>query len=193
LCGVDVTARAGWTLVGVLFAAGAAGSPLHCVPMCGGFVLGQVADRLARLPATHLCEWRRVSGAALVPYHLGRLTTYAILGALAGLSGGVLAQLPWLGGLSGTLLLGAAVLFLGQALRRLAPTLVRWVPSSGGRRRRAPGTLLRAVHRVDRTRPAGGYLLGGALGMAAFGLGTAPALVVAGLPDRPRGAISPAG
>ena len=30
-----------------LFLAGAAGSTMHCVPMCGGFVLGQVADGMA--------------------------------------------------------------------------------------------------------------------------------------------------
>jgi hypothetical protein len=206
LCRVDVTAQAGWALAGALFAGGAAGSPLHCVPMCGGFVLGQVADRMARLPAIRLCEWRRVSGAALVPYHLGRLTTYAALGALAGLGGGVLTQLPGLGRLSGMLLLGAAVLFLGHALRRLAPSAIRWVPGGGSSGKRTPGVLLHAVRRLDRTRPASGYLLGvalgflpcgflyaaltastasatptaGALGMAAFGLGTAPALMVAG-------------
>ena len=28
-----------------LFLAGLAGSTMHCAPMCGGFVLGQVADR----------------------------------------------------------------------------------------------------------------------------------------------------
>ena len=50
---------AGGLLVG-LFVAGAAGSTMHCVPMCGGFVLGQVADGMARLPAARLCEWQRV-------------------------------------------------------------------------------------------------------------------------------------
>ena len=37
---------AGGLLVGLLVA-GAAGSTMHCVPMCGGFVLGQVADGMA--------------------------------------------------------------------------------------------------------------------------------------------------
>ena len=49
-----IAALAGWCgslpwsgglLIG-LFLAGAAGSTMHCVPMCGGFVLGQVADRM---------------------------------------------------------------------------------------------------------------------------------------------------
>src|SRR5262245_44771815 len=75
-----------------LFIAGAGGSAMHCVPMCGGFVLGQVADRMVRLPTARLCEWRRFEHGALLPYHLGRLTTYAILGALGS---GAAGALPW--------------------------------------------------------------------------------------------------
>src|SRR3954451_19747079 len=50
-----------------LLLAGATGSMVHCVPMCGPFVLGQVADRMARLPAARLCEMQRISGALLLP------------------------------------------------------------------------------------------------------------------------------
>ena len=102
-------------LVGGLFLAGLAGSPLHCGPMCGGFVLGQVADRMAATPAARLCEWRRVGSAALLPYHLGRIVTYAVLGALAGLGGASLSSVPWLPPL---LLLAAASLFAATAWRR---------------------------------------------------------------------------
>ena len=106
-----------------LFLAGAAGSAMHCVPTCGGFVLGQVADRMARVPAARLCEWRRVSGGALLPYHAGRLTTYAGLGASSGLIGATLARLPWFGFASAALLLLGAALFLAQAVRRMVPQL----------------------------------------------------------------------
>ena len=47
-------ARQGSLVLGLLVA-GAAGGPMHCAPMCGGFVLGQAADRMARLPAAALC------------------------------------------------------------------------------------------------------------------------------------------
>src|ERR1700760_857703 len=95
----------GGLLVG-LFLAGLAGSTMHCVPMCGGFVLGQVADGMARMPAARLCEWRRITNGALLPYHLGRLTTYAALGAVAGLGAG---RLPWFATISAALLLLGAM------------------------------------------------------------------------------------
>lgn len=207
LCGSGMTLPLGGGIVLGLFLAGVAGSALHCVPMCGGFVLGQVADSMARLPAARLCEWRRLSSGALLPYHFGRLTTYAGLGVLVGLGGAALGRLPWFGGVSGVLLLAAAALFASQALRRLMPWFGRVVPGL----ERAPAWWNRLLARVtsglDRTGIGGGYLLGVALGflpcgflyaalaaaaasgnpalgavaMLAFGLGTIPALAAVGV------------
>jgi sulfite exporter TauE/SafE len=186
-CGAAPLAGGLW--VG-LFVAGLAGGPMHCGPMCGGFVLGQVADGLARVPAAGLCEMHRLRAAVLLPYHLGRLSTYVALGAAAGLGGSALAQRP---ATSGVLFLLAALLFLGLALRRVAPA--------------APAWLRRLPLAVRRFAPSGGYWLGvslgllpcgflygalaaaaasghawsGALAMLAFGLGTAPTLVGVGL------------
>lgn len=122
-------------LVG-LFLAGLAGGPLHCGPMCGGFVLGQVADRMADLPERQLCEWRRIGSAALLPYHAGRITTYAALGGLAGFGGSLAGRLPLA---SAALLMLAAGLFGLMAWRRFAPSgrLPNWIaglgrPAAGG-------------------------------------------------------------
>jgi uncharacterized protein len=186
-----------------LFLAGAAGSAMHCVPMCGGFVLGQVADRMARVPAARLCEWRRVRGGALLPYHAGRLTTYAGLGAASGLIGATLARLPWFGFASAALLLLGAALFLAQAVRRMVPAMAHVLPALNG----APSAWNRAVAVLAARTGDNGYLLGlalgflpcgflyaalatsaasgsplwGALAMLAFGAGTAPALVALGV------------
>lgn len=180
-----------------LFLAGAAGSTMHCVPMCGGFVLGQVADGLARVPAAQLCEWRRITKGALLPYHLGRLTTYAGLGAAAGFGTG---RLPWFGTVSAALLLLGATLFV-MHVARILPGLER-----------APAGWNRLVTRMAR-RAGGGYPLGVALGflpcgflyaalasaassgtsllgaaaMLAFGLGTAPALIAVGIAGQAAG------
>lgn len=186
----------GGLLVG-LFLAGAAGSTMHCVPMCGGFVVGQVADRMARTPATRLCEWRRITGGALLPYHLGRTTTYAGLGALAGLGAG---RLPWFGTISAALLLLGAALFLLH-VARLLPGLERapvaWTQFVARAARRAQGGYPLGValgflpcgflYAALATAAASGSPLLGAAAMLAFGLGTAPALIAVGIAGQAAG------
>jgi sulfite exporter TauE/SafE len=192
-----------------LFIAGAAGSAMHCVPMCGGFVLGQAADRMAAVPAAKLCEWRRLRAGLLPPYHLGRLTTYAMLGALAASSASVLGRAAWLSGLSAALLLLAAGLFLTHAAARVFHLgLGVAAPSPAWSR-----VIGRMTRRLNRTTALGGYLLGVALGllpcgflygalvaaaatgdatmgaaaMLAFGLGTVPSLVMVGVAGQAAG------
>ena len=110
-------------LIAGLFLAGAAGGVMHCGPMCRGFVLGQVADGMARMPAAALCERRRIGAGLLWPYHLGRMTSYAVLGAVAAASLGAFRAAPWFPPLRASVLTLAAGLFLAEALGRLAPGL----------------------------------------------------------------------
>jgi sulfite exporter TauE/SafE len=196
------TALRGGLLLG-LFAAGAAGSVVHCGPMCGVFVLGQMSERMARLSPERLCESQRISNGLLLPYHLGRLTTYAGLGALAAGSASVFGNRAWFGNLSAVLLTIAALLFLAHGLGRILP----WI----GKVDRAPrfwGAMIRGfTRRIPRGSVFGEYLLGLALGflpcgflyaaiaaaaafarpeigaaaMLAFGLGTTPILMVIGV------------
>ena len=194
-----------------LFLAGLLGSASHCVGMCGPFVLAQTVARLEGVPASGMNEFHRLAGAALIPYHLGRATTYAMLGvAAAALAGGMIhvTGLRWL---SAALLITAALFFLGYALSELGVRL-------RGRRGAAAGegaresTVGRTVGRIARplfARPVGvrGWLLGvalgflpcgllygalaaaaasgeplaGGFGMLAFSLGTVPALLAVGL------------
>ena len=71
----------GSALYGALFLAGLVGSLTHCAGMCGPFVLTQVGAGLETVPAAKMTEWTRLRGALLIPYHLGRFTTYVLLGA----------------------------------------------------------------------------------------------------------------
>lgn len=191
-------------LLGSLFLAGFIGGGGHCVTMCGPFVLAQTVARLEALPGAAMREFHRVSGGALVPYHLGRITTYAGLGAVAGaLAGGLIGAsgMKWL---SAALLTLAALLFLGYGVRRFATLLPGSAATGEGWWSRRVGRAVRPLFE----RPVGwrGYGLGlalgflpcgflygalaaaaasggalpGALGMAAFGLGTVPALLVVG-------------
>jgi sulfite exporter TauE/SafE len=179
-----------------LFVVGLAGSLVHCVGMCGPFVLGQVMGDVERAPARSYGEWQRLAGAALAPYHLGRLTTYTLLGALAGSATALFATTSLFGWLSGGLLVAAALLMTVQALGLalggsgpLASVLMRVAgPLSAARGTVARyglgvvlgflpcGLLYAALAAAGGTASA----IDGALGMAAFGLGTVPALVAAG-------------
>lgn len=211
LCSPGVALQGG--LLFGLFLAGAAGSVMHCAPMCGAFVLGQVSDRMARLPVGAMCERQRISSGFLLPYHMGRLTTYSALGAAVASSASLLGGSAWFGPVSGGLLVLAALLFLAQALRRVLPASF----ASGGWLDRAPGFWMRwmraLTQRIPRHSLAGEYLLGvtlgflpcgflyaalaaaasssnpamGAAAMLAFGLGTAPSLIVVGIAGQAAG------
>ncbi len=215
LCGAGSTADTRPALLLGLLAAGAAGGVAHCAAMCGPFVLGQVSDRLARIPVERLCEATRLSSGLLLPYHGGRLATYAVLGALAGEAGTASGAGILPGALTPLLLTVAALLFLCHALARLAPGLLHVLPVL----ERAPPAWARGLRRlagkVDRNRPGGGFLLGAALGflpcgflyaaiaaaaavggasggalaMLAFGLGTVPGLVIVGVAGHAAGRI----
>jgi len=176
---------------------GLAGSLVHCLGMCGPFVLGQVAGRAERHQGGY-GELQRLKQGALLPYHLGRLTTYCGLGAAAGMVGTLFFALPQLRLAAALLLAVAALVLLAQILPKIATIL----PAN-----RLSARLAVLVARRAGTAPAAGWLslwrfgllLGflpcgflwgalaaaaasggpvrGALAMAGFGLGTMPALV----------------
>ncbi len=87
----------------------------HCVAMCGGLVLS-VAQ----------------TGRELALYHVGRLLSYAALGAIAGwlgleiLSIPALAALPWIS----SALIGAGLLFLGVRVWLGRPVSLFKVPNA---------------------------------------------------------------
>lgn len=179
-----------------LFAVGLAGSLVHCVGMCGPFVLGQVLGDLERTPARSYGEWQRLAGAALVPYHLGRLTTYTLLGAVAGSATALFASTSAFGWLSGGLLVIAALLMIVQALglalggaSPLVGTVVRFAgplsAARGNAARYGLGVVLGFLPcglLYGALAAAGGMAsaIEGALAMMAFALGTVPALVAVG-------------
>jgi sulfite exporter TauE/SafE len=157
------------------FLAGLLGS-VHCVAMCGAFAASCARTR-AGLPA----------------WHLGRILSYTLLGAVAGSAGALLPGPAWLPGLLATLLLG----WFALALAGVAPE-PRLVPASlthiGARaaRRDSPGAqLLFGV--VNGFLPCGLVYSAltipvalasparGAAAMLAFGAGTTPALTLAAL------------
>lgn len=152
------------------FAAGLLGS-LHCIGMCGGF-----AASCSRIPG------------GVTAWHLGRIATYALLGAIAGTVGRFLPGPAWLPAALAALLL----VWFALGLAGLVPEP----------RLPLPGLARAGARAVNSTSPLAQLLFGvvngflpcglvysalgipvalahpvpGALAMVAFGLGTVPAL-----------------
>lgn len=195
-------------LTAALFFAGLVGGFTHCAGMCGPFVMGQAASKLEAIPAASMREWRRLSGAALAPYHLGRMTTYTLLGIIAALLSAQIKIYPIFPLISAALLSIAAIFFIGSSVKGLPLSrLIHWLEKHV--------TLSRHVLELARpffNQPTGwnGYVLGlllgfmpcgmvfaalmsvaatgdpmgAALGMTAFSIGTVPALFLIGLGAR---------
>jgi uncharacterized protein len=176
------------------FATGLLGSFGHCAAMCGPLV-GSFALAAAPLGA-------RRSFAGQLAYHAGRLTTYAAVGAVMGLTGSFVNVAGRLAGAqqivaiaAGVLmiLLGAGAAGLSVALKRLEArasarvvALVRGILAGGGPGRLYPtglalGLLPCGLSWTVFLGAAGtGSLAEGFLLALAFGLGTVPALLLVG-------------
>ncbi|MGE5517699.1 MAG: sulfite exporter TauE/SafE family protein [Bacteroidota bacterium] len=201
VCRVTVADNGG--LLSSLFVTGLIGSVTHCAGMCGPFVLSQVAARMEQVPLERMSEWRRLTGAALLPYHLGRATTYAALGAVGAAATGALAGWGGFRFLAAGLLALAALFLLGMAIPRIKALLGAaasgeswWSRHVGalarplfatptGFRGWALGVLLGFIpcgllYAALAAAAATGDALAGAMGMAAFAAGTVPTLVAVG-------------
>lgn len=170
----------GFVLLGLI------GSTAHCAAMCSPFVLF-VSSRYG--PSAG-----RSIGAAQAWYAAGRVSTYAILGAAAGLLGAAFQIAgAWVGiqraaaGIAGAVLVAFAVAglasasvsspthpgWLGSLTRRLQARVPRHPYVTGAVLGLLPcGLLYTAVVGAV----ARGTAIGGAEALIAFGLGTAPAL-----------------
>jgi uncharacterized protein len=160
------------TLLGAALAAGLVGSP-HCVGMCGGF-----ATACGR------------PGPGLALWHAGRLSTYMVLGAIAGTVGAVLPGPAWVpAALSAALLLWFALALAGVAPEP-APRL-RWLGRAGALLIGRQGVAWRyvfgafngllpcgMVYAALSIAIAAAHPAAGAAVMLAFGLGTIPALTL---------------
>lgn len=188
-------------LAGALFVAGLVSGATHCAAMCAPFVLAQLGDGRHAGGGT----LRRLSGAALLPYHCGRMIGYALLGAVVGTGAGLLTDITGLRWVLALLLGVGAVLMLAQAAERTglprlplpSPSLPTAMQAPLGRLLAAPhgcrgvllGLLLSALpcgmlYAALAASGAAGSALGGAIGMGAFAAGTMPGLMAVALLGR---------
>lgn len=203
-CLNTINANAG--LYGTLAMAGFVGGFTHCAGMCGPFVLGQTAARLDRVSSENMNEFKRLTGAVLAPYHAGRITTYAIMGALVASIFAPLLSHDGLRWAAAALLALAGLSFLAASFGKkglaglkipgmdaengLAKALAKagrgLFLSPLGWRGYALGLILGLlpcgmVYAALMAAATTGSALGGAMAMAAFAAGTVPALIGVGL------------
>lgn len=191
-------------LLFTLFLGGLMGSATHCVGMCGPFVVAQTAH----LP-TGGTIMQRARGFALIPYHLGRMTTYVALGVMAASLSGLVFSVPIQRGIAFVLLCLAGLLFLLSAVPSLKAKAVmpfwhKGVARFGQKVGRIAKPFFKGATPLHRY--ALGITLGflpcgllaaalmavaatanplsAAAGMAAFCVGTMPALFLSGIGGR---------
>ena len=179
--------------MGSLWAVALLGS-LHCVGMCGGFVLA--LDRPSRAPIRRL--------ATFAAFLLGKACTYVLLGALAGLAGGAVVRSGAFAAARSVLAVTAGVLMIWAGLQIAG--IVRELPVASIFGPTSPYG--RAVRAVSEARgPAAPFAMGSLTGllpcplvyaflaaalstgglmgamstMAILGLSTMPALLLVGL------------
>ncbi len=214
--------------VAMAFATGLLGSFGHCAAMCGPLVGSLALAAAPQVPGSPspcgaglgrgLGTRRALLGQ--LAYHAGRITTYAAVGAVMGLTGSFVNVAGRLAGvqqvvaiLAGALmvLLGAGVAGLSVALKRVEArasgkvvALVRGVLEGGGPSRLYPtglalGLLPCGLSWTVFLGAAGtGSLPEGLLVALAFGLGTTPALLLVAaagtaIGQRARGLLARAG
>ncbi len=177
------------------FAAGLAGGAGHCVAMCGPIV---GALGLAAPPG----QGTLVAAARTLPYHLGRVTTYALLGAVMGLTGSFVNVAGRLAGFSDAVAVaaGALMILFGLGATGVAGALERFTSHASTRLTTLARSLLAGgtggllpLGLVLGFLPCGlswtaflgaaatGGPVPGFLAALSFGLGTVPGLLAAGL------------
>ena len=168
------------------------GGSFHCAGMCGPLALA--------LPGGEEKGWRLLAGRLL--YNAGRVLTYALVGGLSGLVGGMVRMAGLQQALS--LLLGAAIVLAGLGLllpvRRLSLPGISFLWTTASFRKAlsalfqsgAPSSLL-LIGLLNGLLPCGfvylglagslatGSAAGGMAYMALFGLGTAPLMLAVSL------------
>ena len=81
-----------FTNLALAFVTGLISSFGHCLGMCGGIVAIYSARQSARSSELASQPGLLARIASLLPLHLGRITTYIVIGALIGLAGSLLDQ-----------------------------------------------------------------------------------------------------
>lgn len=107
-----------FTIIASLISLGFFGGFTHCMGMCGPFVMTQVSNRLEKVPLEKFSSLQKLQNLALLPYHLGRITTYSIIGVFCSFFTQNIEDLTHFEYISAAFLLVASIIFLGLFLEK---------------------------------------------------------------------------
>lgn len=183
-------------VLGTVLGASVLGS-LHCAGMCGPLAAVASAPQRTHLP---VLDNRRSLSSSTLHYNLGRLGSYVVLGLVAGGAGALVDLGGTMVGVQGIAIVLASLALIAMGIRGLwqwtmgkntataAAGPVRWAARLRGKR-----SFPALLGGLTGLMPCGwlwayvvvaagtGAVLDGALVMAAFWLGTVPALAVVGV------------
>lgn len=163
-----------------LFLAGLVSGLTHCAGMCGPFVAAQVqygSDGGNEYKSETMLQ--RLSGVALLPYHLGRMTTYMTLGVIAALLSKQILGTPLQHWLAVVFLAIAGGVFIMSALPK-SKLRTQDLHSHHGQVQLIARRLARIAKPLfAKPRGVSGYLLGALLGLLPCGVIFAALMVVA--------------
>lgn len=95
-----------------LFNMGLFGGFLHCSSMCSPFVIHQVSARLKNQEIDKYQGFSKLKSLALIPYHLGRIFTYSIIGGFCSYLAGNVREIGNFQRISGFILILASILMI---------------------------------------------------------------------------------
>ncbi len=100
------------TICITFFNLGFFGGFLHCTSMCSPFVIHQVSAKLSTENAERFFGTRKFLSLSLFPYHIGRITTYSIIGFCCSLFSSQIVSDQNFNFISGLLLIFASLFIL---------------------------------------------------------------------------------
>ena len=178
------------TLILSLISLGFFGGFTHCVGMCGPFILTQVSNRLQKTSLANFSNFQRLKNLALLPYHLGRISTYSLIGFFCSFLTTNIQDFVGFRIFSAIFLLAAAVVFLNLFFERniLAglklPQKIRLPFKSKFLKNSASNFSKRISFLFQNPQGLNGYFLGVILGFIPCGLLYA-AFLIAGAIENP--------
>ena len=164
------------SIILTLFMAGLVGGFTHCIGMCGPFVIAQCSKKSETNNVNYgqAPYLQRLTGKLLLPYHLGRMTTYIGLGIIASLLSKQIIGTETQRIISVVFLSLAGLIFIASALPKIRKFNI-------GRKLFGFTGLISKTAQIFIANPRGlkGYSLGILLGFLPCGLIFAALMVVA--------------